>query len=152
MVNGSFLVGGPGGQGVLLTRGVDGRWSEPVFLSVGAVSINAQADAKTGPLAMILMTGKAATEFTRGSRFSLNGSVGLTIVHAYAPGHAAGALGDIVLWSDQGLPGVDISKAEIIQNTAEDVAYYRKDVTPRQILEGHVNNPRTEELRADLPS
>jgi hypothetical protein len=86
MVNGSFLVGGPGGQGVLLTRGVDGRWSEPVFLSVGAVSINAQADAKTGPLAMILMTGKAATEFTRGSRFSLNGSVGLTIVHAYAPG------------------------------------------------------------------
>jgi lipid-binding SYLF domain-containing protein len=154
MVNGSFLVGGPGGQGVLLTHDLDGPWSEPVFLSIGAVSIDAPRDARTGPLTMILMTDKAVTEFTRGSRFSLDGSAGLTIARASASGRAPGGAADIVLWSAQpgGLAGVDISKAEIIQDTAEDAAYYHKEVRARQILDGHANHPQTEKLRSDLPS
>jgi len=154
MVNGSFLVGGPGGQGVLLMRDSEGRWSDPVFLSIGAVGINAPAGGKAGPLAMILMTGKAETAFTRGSRFSLDGSAGLTVVKDSTPGHAPAGRGDIVLWSGQpgGLHDVDISRAEIIQDTAEDFAYYRKEVTAREILEGHAGNPQVEKLKADLPA
>nr|WP_294555352.1 lipid-binding SYLF domain-containing protein [uncultured Rhodopila sp.] len=153
MVNGSFLVGGPGGQGVLLTHDGDGPWSDPVFLAIGAVSIDAPADARTGPLAMILMTGKAVSEFTRNTSFSLNGSAGLTIVNASAQGHAVGGRGDIIVWSDQpgGLAGVDISKAKIIQDTAEDFAYYHKEVNARQILDGHANNPQVKKLKAGLP-
>jgi lipid-binding SYLF domain-containing protein len=152
MVNGSFLVGGPGGQGVLLTHDSGGPWSDPVFLSIGGVSIDGPRDAKTAPLAMILMTGKAVTEFTRGSGFSLNGSNGLTIVSASATGRAPGARDDIIVWSGQpdGFAGADISKAEIIQNTAEDVAYYHKQVNARQILEGHAKNPQAAKLKADL--
>ena len=153
MVNGSFLVGGPGGQGVLLTHDRDGPWSDPVFLSIGEVSINAPVDAKTPPLAMILMTDRAVSAFTHDSRFSLNGGARLTVVNASAPGGAAAGRGDIILWSDQpgGLAGVDISKAEIVQDTAEDFAYYRKEVSAREILQGRANNPQTEKLRADLP-
>jgi len=153
MVNGSFLVGGPGGQGVLLTHDSDGPWSEPVFLSIGGVSIDGPRDARTAPVAMILMTEKALTEFTRGSGFSLNGRDGLTIVNASAPGHSPAARGDIIVWSVQpaGFAAADISKAEIIQNTAEDVAYYRKQVNARQILEGHATNPQAEKLKSELP-
>ena len=130
MVNGSFLVGGPGGQGVLLTHDSNGPWSDPVFLSIGGVSIDGPRDARTAPLAMILMTDKAVTEFSSSRRFSLDGGDGLTIVNASAPGHTPGTRGDIIVWSVQpgGLAAADISKAEIIQNTAEDAAYYRKQV------------------------
>nr|WP_294504188.1 lipid-binding SYLF domain-containing protein [uncultured Rhodopila sp.] len=153
MVNGSFLVGGPSGQGVLLTHDGNGPWSDPVFLSIGGVSIAGPRDARTAPLVMILMTPKAVSEFTRGSGFSLNGSDGLTIVNASAPERAPGAGGDIILWSDQpgGFAAADINRAEIIQNTAEDVAYYRKQVNGRQILEGHANNPQAARLKAELP-
>jgi lipid-binding SYLF domain-containing protein len=153
MVNGSFLVGGPGGQGVLLTHDSNGPWSDPVFLSIGGVSIDGPRDARTAPLAMILMTEKAVSEFTRGGGFSLNGSDGLTIINASAAGHTPGAGGDIIVWSVQsgGFAAADISKAEIIQNTAEDVAYYGKQVNARQILEGHASNPQAAKLKAGLP-
>nr|WP_294524513.1 lipid-binding SYLF domain-containing protein [uncultured Rhodopila sp.] len=153
MVNGSFLVGGPGGQGVLLTHDNGGPWSEPVFLSIGGVSIDGPRDARTAPLAMILTTDKAVREFTGGSGFSLNGGAGLTIVYASAPGRAPDARGDVIVWSGESgrFAGADISRAEIIPNIAQDVAYYRKQVNTREILEGHANNPQAAKLKAELP-
>jgi SH3 domain-containing YSC84-like protein 1 len=56
VVQGAFVVGGKGAEGVLLKHNSDGTWSNPVFLTIGSVSVGAQAGGKAGPAAMILMT------------------------------------------------------------------------------------------------
>lgn len=154
LVKGAFIVGGEGAQGVLLKHESDGTWSNPAFLTIGSISIGAQAGGKAGPAAMILMTDKALNDFTQGNNFSLNANAGLTIVNYSAQGQAPVGKGDIVIWSNQSgaFAGAEVSGANITQNTAEDHAYYGQHVDARQILEGKATTAKAEKLRSDLPS
>ena len=153
-VQGAFIVGGKGAQGVLLKHNSDGSWSDPVFLSIGSVSVGAQAGGKAGPAAMILMTDKALNDFTQANNFSLNGNAGLTVINYSAKGQAPIGKGDIVVWSDQSgaFAGVNLSGADVTQNTTEDHAYYGKQVDAKQILSGDVSNPHASKLKDALPA
>lgn len=152
LVKGAFLVGGQGAQGVLLKHNSDGSWSDPAFLTIGSISLGAQAGAKSGPAAMILMTDKALSDFTEAHNFSLNGNAGLTIVNYSAQGQAPVGKGDIIVWSDQSgaFAGASISGADISQNASQDHHYYGKQVDATQILNGHARNARTDTLRKEL--
>ena len=154
VVQGAFIVGGKGAQGVLLKHNSDGSWSDPVFLSIGSVSVGAQVGGKAGPAAMILMTDKALNDFTQANNFSLNGNAGLTVINYSAKGQAPVGKGDIVVWSDQSgaFAGVNVSGADVSQKTAEDHAYYGKQVDAKQILSGAVSNPHASKLRDALPA
>lgn len=154
LVKGAFIVGGQGAQGVLLKHESNGTWSDPAFLTIGSISLGAQAGAKAGPAAMILMTNKALNDFTQANNFSLNANAGLTVVNYSAQGQAPVGKGDIVVWSEQSgaFAGADLSGASISQNTAEDHAYYGKQLNAAQILEGHASTAKAEKLKSDLPS
>jgi lipid-binding SYLF domain-containing protein len=154
VVQGAFIVGGKGAQGVLLKHNSDGTWSNPVFLTLGSVSVGVQAGGKAGPAAMILMTDKAANDFTQSNNFSLNGNAGLTVVNYSAKGQAPVGKGDIVVWSDQSgaFAGVNVSGADINQNSTEDYTYYGKHVDAKQILSGDVSNPHASKLKEALPA
>jgi lipid-binding SYLF domain-containing protein len=154
VVQGAFIVGGKGAQGVLLKHNSDGSWSDPVFLLIGSVSVGAQVGGKAGPAAMILMTDKALNDFTQANSFSLNGNAGLTVINYSAKGQAPVGKGDIVVWSDQSgaFAGVNVSGADVNQNTAEDHAYYGKQVDAEQILSGAVSNPHASQLKDALPA
>jgi lipid-binding SYLF domain-containing protein len=153
LVKGAFIVGGQGGQGVLLKHRSDGTWTDPAFLTVGSISLGAQAGGKAGPAAMILMTDKALNDFTQANKFSLNGSAGLTIINYSAQKHVPSAKGDIVLWSEQSgaFAGADVSGADLNQNTSEDHAYYGKQVDASQILQGQAANSQADKLKTELP-
>jgi lipid-binding SYLF domain-containing protein len=99
VLQGAFIVGGKGAQGVLLKHNSDGSWSNPVFLTMGSVSVGAQVGGKAGPAAMILMTDKALNDFTQANNFSINGNAGLTVINYSAEGQAPVGKGDIVVWS-----------------------------------------------------
>jgi lipid-binding SYLF domain-containing protein len=152
VVQGAFIVGGKGAQGVLLNS--DGTWSDPVFLTLGSISVGAQAGGKAGPGAMILMTDKALNDFTQSNNFSLNGNAGLTVVNYSAEGQAPVGKGDIVVWSDQSgaFAGVNVSGADVSQNPAADRAYYGKQVDAKQILSGDVSNSYATKLKDALPA
>jgi lipid-binding SYLF domain-containing protein len=154
VVQAAFIVGGKGAQGVLLKHNSDGSWSNPVFLTIGSISVGAQAGGKAGPAAMILMTDKAVNDFTQSNNFSLNGNAGLTVINYSAKGQAPVGKGDIVVWSDQSgaFAGVNVSGADVTQNSAEDHAYYGKKVDAKQILSGDVSNPHAAKLKDALPA
>ncbi len=154
LVKGAFIVGGQGAQGVLLKHNSDGGWSDPAFLTIGSISLGPQAGGKAGPAAMILMSDKAVNDFTQANNFSLNANAGLTIINYSVAGQAPVGKGDIVVWSDQSgaFAGADLSGADLTPNMAEDHAYYGRQVTTRQILEGSVINPQAEKLKTQLPA
>ncbi len=154
VVQGAFIVGAKGAQGVLLKHNSDGTWSNPAFLTIGSISVGAQAGGKAGPAAMILMTNKALNDFTQSNNFSLNANAGLTVVNYSAKGQAPVGKGDIVVWSDQSgvFAGVNLSGADVTQNPGEDHAYYGKQVDAKQILSGDVSNPRASRLKEALPA
>lgn len=154
VMQGALIVGGKGAQGVLVKHNSDGTWSNPVFLTLGSVSVGAQAGGKAGPAAMILMTDKALNDFSGADNFLLSANAGLTVVNYSAQGQAPVGKGDIVVWSDQSglFAGVNVSGAEINQNPTEDHAYYGKQVDAKQIQSGDVTNPHASKLKDALPT
>ena len=150
---GAVIVGGEGGQGVLLAH-ENGTWSDPAFLSIGSISIGAQAGGKAGPVVMLLMTNKALNDFTQANNFSLNANAGLTVVTYSAKGQAPVGKGDVIIWSDASgaFAGANVSGTDISANPSEDQHFYGHKVTTAQIIHGHVNNPQADTLRHALPA
>ena len=78
---GDFIVGGQGGDGVLLIRR-HSRWTSPAFYSLSGGSTGGQAAGEGGAVIMILMTRRAVYRFESSIEWSLNGNAGLTMVNS----------------------------------------------------------------------
>ena len=153
LVKGALVVGGSGGQGVLLAHR-DGRWSDPAFISVGSVSIGAQAGAKAGPVLVVLMTDKALDDFTQGNNFSLNANAGLTVVNYSAATQGGFGKDDVVVWSGAagGFAGASISGSDFTSNRTADASFYGKAMSTNDIIKGNPHQNRATKLREALPS
>ena len=139
MVKGALIAGANGGQGVLLKRDSSG-WSEPAFLTLGTLSLGAQAGGSAGSTIMLLMTDKAVNDFTQANNFSLGANAGLTVIGYSAKGQAPVGKGDVIIWSNQSgaFAGASVSATDITSNSQEDANFYGKHVTTPQILNGSV--------------
>lgn len=150
---GAVVVGGSGGTGALLVRN-DGRWSDPAFLTIGSISIGAQAGGKGGSVVMLLMSDKAVSSFTQKNNFSLNANAGLTIVNWSPTAQGSVGKGDVVIWSGQsGLyAGVNVQGSDIVADTAEDHAFYNNNrAGTQEIVANQVTNDSANKLKAALP-
>jgi len=153
LVKEALIVGAAGGEGVLVAR-ADGHWSGPAFLSIGAISLGAQAGVEAGPVVMFLMTGKAVADFTEDVSFAFDGDANLTVVSWSPDAQASFTEGDVVLWSgENGLfAGLDVSGREAHAATDYDKAYYGgKFSDTRQILESPAHDANASPLLSELP-
>lgn len=134
---GAFLVGGSGGEGVLLTKD-GGSWAKPAFYDIGSVSVGAAAGASGGSIAMLLMTNDAVASFMQSNNFSLNADADLTVVDYSANAQANAGKGDVIMWADtEGLfAGVSLSASDIVFDQEETSAFYGQSVTADKVLHG----------------
>jgi len=153
---GAFLVGGQGGEGVMVAR-EDGTWSNPVFYNVGGISLGAQFGAEGGRIAMLLMTDRAVDSFKQQNNFALNADAGLTIIDYSARTTGSAGMGDVVLWSDTtgAYAGLSLGVTDVSYDDDANRAYYRaSNVSAQRILNGEVMNPRPSagQLKTMLPA
>ena len=153
LVKGALVVGGSGGTGVLVVHD-NSHWSDPAFLTVGSISIGAQAGGKAGPVVMFLMSDKAVADFTQNNNFSLNGNAGLTVVTWSPKAQGSVGKGDVIVWSGQdgAYAGLNISGSDVHADTSYDKAYYdNKYSQTKQIIESQVSPANASKLLTELP-
>lgn len=145
-VRGALIIGGRGGEGVMLARQKGGQWSGPAFYNVGGVSFGLQAGGETGSIAFLLMNDKAVNSFKRANEFSLNAEAGFNIVdYAAGAGVSTGQGRDVIAWSDTAglFAGAAVGVGNINWDEEATRAYYSPDtVTPDAILSGKVKSPK----------
>lgn len=151
---GGLIVGGRGGQGVMLAHSGD-QWSSPAFYNLAGISVGAQAGFEAGAIAMVLMSQKAVDSFKSGNTFSLNADAGFTIINWSGRSQSSlGRGGDIVVWSDSegAFAGAGFSASDISWADEENAAFYGRKATPAEILASRVTNPLAKRLQNVLPS
>lgn len=154
---GALLVGGEGGNGVLLTRNDAGQWSYPAFYTMGSGSLGFQAGAQSSELVLILRNDKAVNAIIS-DQAKLGGDVGITFgtLGAGVEGATTTNLGaDIVGVSrNVGLyGGFSLEGATLVRRNDLNQAYYDASATPQGIvLERRYANPDADPLRRALAS
>ncbi len=148
----SLLVGGAGGEGVMLAQVAEGEWSSPAFYDVGSISLGLQAGAAAGSIVMLLMSDQAVENFQQENNFSLNAEAGLALVNWSAEAEADWGRGDVVVWTDtEGLLAeAAIGIADINFDEEETSEYYGQETTPQSVLAGNMQDPQSETLRTEF--
>jgi lipid-binding SYLF domain-containing protein len=134
-----FIVGVQSGKGVLVTRGANGQWGSPLFISLSGGSVGWQVGVQSADLVLFFRTKKSVDAVLAGG-FTMGVDAG---VSAGSLGRQAGAGTDadmqaeIYSWSrSRGLfAGVSLSGSTIAVDEAANADFYgRGDLRPRDIL------------------
>lgn len=95
VAQGGFIVGGRGGDGVMLIRQVDGNWGNPAFIKLGGGNIGLQAGFTKGDIVLLLMNRSAIDQVLLGEvEFGGNvaGTAGTAGATAIDPNQSAGGI------------------------------------------------------------
>jgi lipid-binding SYLF domain-containing protein len=151
MVKGGFIIGGEGGDGVVLVRsGI--HWSNPSFYSMGAATLGLQAGIQDAELVLFIMSDRVL-EAIKQDEFKITASAGLAIFTVGANAHGANTpYGDIVVWSRaRGVyAGVTVNGSTIRQRHRWNNDWYGRHVTINDVLTNKVCNYRAQKLRLAL--
>ncbi|GAB4231856.1 MAG: hypothetical protein OHK0028_07060 [Deltaproteobacteria bacterium] len=141
-----FVVGGQFGRGVLVVRGKDGAWSNPVFISLKSGSVGWQIGAESTDFVLVFKTPRSIEGIMKG-QYTLGADAG---VAAGPVGRTAKASTDIELkaeiysWSrSRGLfAGVSLEGSSLQVDDKANAAYYGKEeIRPSAILSGKEVRP-----------
>jgi lipid-binding SYLF domain-containing protein len=153
LLKGGFIVGGEGGNGVLMVRN-RGGWSAPGFYAIGAASFGLQAGLEQSEMVMLIMTQKGLDGVLH-DNFKIGAQAGISVVTlgSGVEGAIGGAsLPDVVVWSSStGLyGGLTVDGSVIRAQPNMDAGFYGRPVTARDVLYGGLDSPRAAALRREL--
>ena len=137
-----FIVGGSGGRAMVIARHDRTQWSGPAFYKLASGSLGLQAGAQASEMVALLMTDKAVNSMLSNS-FKFGGDVSVAAGPVGA-GTAAPVNADIVIFTrSKGLyGGVNLDGSVISVDDKSNATFYKKAVTPTDILIKHsVTNP-----------
>ncbi|MFA4995422.1 MAG: lipid-binding SYLF domain-containing protein [Bdellovibrionales bacterium] len=138
LIRAAFFFGGRGGNGVMLVRGEDGKWSPPAFYTIGGLSWGLQVGGQTSELVIVVMTQKGV-EAIMNREVTLGGDAGLAVGELGKGVNAATGIGlksDMYAFArSQGLfVGVSLEGSVITPRQMWDQQVYGQDATPKSIL------------------
>jgi SH3 domain-containing YSC84-like protein 1 len=134
-----FIIGGSGGDCVLLARAGNGTWSYPAFYGIGSGSIGFQAGIQDSAITMMIMTNRGLNA-VMDSQFKLgaDASVAIATIGGSVGGATTAAVGaDILVFAEsRGLfGGVSVEGSLMSLRSDWDAAYYGQPYSARQIVE-----------------
>jgi len=144
-----FILGGQYGNGVLLVRGKDGAWSNPVFVTLMSGSVGWQIGAQATDFVIVFKSPRSVEGIMKG-KYTLGADAA---VAAGPVGRRAEASTDVELKAEiysysrsRGLfAGISLEGSSMQINHESNAAFYGKgDVRPSEVLEGKdANTPAT---------
>jgi lipid-binding SYLF domain-containing protein len=145
LVKASLIVGGEGGNGVLVARRADGGWSDPAFYSVGSPSVGLQVGYQQATVALFIMDAPTL-ERALHSSVVLGGKAGATLGNIddldRTQGDVISANIYQVVDARGAFAGVSLDGYVIGARPAHNRNYYGQPVTPRDILLDGTAPPR----------
>ena len=142
VLKGAFLFGGRYGNGVLTIRDTQGRFSQPVFITLAGGSVGWQIGATSTDVVLVFVTQRSVQNFARG-KFTLGVDASVAAGPLGRQGEAAaGVNAEIYSYSrSRGLfAGVALDGSALRIDYDANESIYGKGITPRRIFEGGVAN------------
>ncbi|GAB0119641.1 lipid-binding SYLF domain-containing protein [Acidisoma sp. 7E03] len=155
MFKAGFLIGGSGGNCVLIARAAGGSWSDPAFYSMGSGSFGAQIGVQSAELVVMIMNDRALGAVLR-NHFKFGGDASLAVATVGAGiggGTTTHLRADFVTFArTSGLfAGVSLEGSVLSPDTSSNQAYYGQPFNAQQItVQMLANNPGADPLRATL--
>lgn len=154
LIKASLIVGGEGGNGVMLSRASDGSWSSPAFYSLGAPSLGLQAGFRESTAVLFIMNDTTLQRLLHSS-MTLGAQTSATLGHVGQRGLTEGEVlnKDIYVVTEAGgaYAGVSLDGYVIATRKAHNDLYYDPAATPRSILiERTHRSPDAAPLQASL--
>lgn len=155
LLKAGFIIGGAGGDGILVGRDKNGSWSAPAFYSLAAGSIGLQIGAQASEVVLVInhehgMTAILEDEMKLGADASIAvGPVGSGVEAATTTNLRA----DIYSYArSKGLyAGVSLEGAAVLSSKKWNAKYYGRSVNARDIVVNRsVDNPAATSLRTAL--
>ncbi len=147
LLKGAFIFGAEGGTGVLIARDqYTGKWSQPAFYTVGSVSFGLQAGAQSSQIILMIMT-DSGLDALLSTSIKLGADVSIA-AGPYGAGAKAETVDILAFSKTKGIfGGISIEGAIITPKDSWNIAYYRKNVRPVDIIIRRiVSNPYSEKL------
>jgi lipid-binding SYLF domain-containing protein len=138
LIRAAFFIGGRGGNGVMLVRGEDGRWSPPAFYTIGGLSWGLQVGGQSSELVIVVMTERGVNAIMN-REVTLGGDAGLAIGELGQGVQAATGIGlksDMYAFArSQGLyVGVSLDGSVISPRELWNQQIYGQGATPKSVL------------------
>jgi SH3 domain-containing YSC84-like protein 1 len=156
VIKGGFMLGGEGGNGVMMVKLDDGSWSHPAFYILGAASFGIQMGLQDTEIVLVLRSSNAVAAVLE-HQGKLGADAGITIgtVGQGAEISTTTNIGvDVLAFANSKIGlfgGAALEGAVLARRVDLNEAYYGQGVTPKGILyQGQGQNPQADGLRAAL--
>jgi lipid-binding SYLF domain-containing protein len=153
LFKGGFIIGGEGGEGVLLARGQGGVWSDPAFYAIGSASLGFQAGLEQSEMILLVMTQRGLDALLR-DQFKVGAQAGIAVANLGSGVEgAANPAPDIVVWSSSSgiYAGVALNGSIIKPQPTDNARYYGRPLTTNEIIYRHMGvAPHANTLRSAL--
>ncbi len=158
VIKGGFMLGGEGGNGVLLVKTDDGSWSPPAFYVLGAASLGIQMGLQDTEIILVLRSnGAVSAILDHQGKFGADAGLTIGTIGQGAEISTTTNIGlDILAFANSKIGffgGAALEGAVLARRVDLNEAYYGKGATPRGIVyQGQSQNLHADALRAALAS
>jgi lipid-binding SYLF domain-containing protein len=157
LINAGFVVGGKRGQGIAMVKLANGKWSDPVFVTLTGGSFGLQIGVQSVDMILVFRHKGVLTKVKNGD-FTIGGDISAA---AGPVGRSSTASTDYKLEAEvysysrsKGLfAGISIHGSNLSINKSANAAFYGNDATSSQIFEtSKSTSPAVVELKTTLNS